>query len=150
MSPKPKVKDSYNNNNEESYNGNTFATLGNVGKLDKKLLKEIIQDKGSPKVLEKKIFKSRNINKNSEIERSPKLINHSFDAPLTYKKKIIKRYSNIPKKKKNQYKMQRTKTEDKLKPLMREDLNSSCVRIRPGRVLGRPRTRPRTLLETTF
>ena len=117
MSPKPKMKDSYNNNNnEESYNGNTFATLGNVGKLDKKLLKEIIYDKGSPRVLEKKIFKSRNINKNSEIERSPKLINHSFDAPLTYKKKIIKRYSNIPKKKKTQYKMQRTKTEDKLMP----------------------------------
>ena len=73
--------------------GKTYNNFNNIGKLDKRLLKEIIYDNGKPLLLEKKINKS-NIN-NYEEENSPRLLNHSFDAPLTYKKKIIKRFPNM-------------------------------------------------------
>ena len=97
----------YHNDNFEK----TFNNFGSKGKLDKRLLKEIIYDKGSPRI--KKNIKKRNII--DYEENSPRLINHSFDAPRTYQKKIIKRLSNdIIKKKKSDFKNHRVKTEDKL------------------------------------
>ena len=74
--------------------GKTCFNFSNKGKLDKRLLKEIIYDNGKPILFEKKISKAT-IN-NYEEEKSPRLLNHSFDAPLTYKKKIIKRFANMP------------------------------------------------------
>ena len=80
----------------------TSNNFNNKGKLDKRLLKEIIYDNGKPIVFEKKISKE-SIN-NYEEEYSSIFLNHSFDAPITYKKKIIKRFKNMPfinKKKEN-------------------------------------------------
>ena len=86
--------------------------LGNKGKLDKKLLKEIIDENRSPRILEKEINQKY---LNAYEENSPRKINHSFDAPLTYQKKIIKNSNNLQiKKKKSEFKNQRVNTEDKI------------------------------------
>ena len=77
-----------------------------MGKLDKKLLKEIIDDKESPRIENE--IRGRN---HYDYDNSPRILDHSFDVPQTYKKKIIKGRLNITKGKKNIDK--RNKTEDK-------------------------------------
>ena len=109
----------YHNNNFEK----TFYNFANKGKLDKRLLKEIIYDKGSPRIQKK--LKTRNI---IDYEENS-LINHSFDAPRTYQKKIIKRFENDKiKKKKNDFINQRVKSEDKLiSPISHYNNRNNCI-----------------------
>ena len=88
---------------------NKKNNFGNMGKLDKKLLKEIIDENDSPRIYEKNI-RGRN---NYDYDNSPRILNHSFDVPYTYRKKIIKGHPNIIKKKNNiPKKNKRSKTED--------------------------------------
>ena len=102
---KSKKEEDDNDNSGKNYNnyGKKYNNFGNKGRLDKRLLKEIIDDKGNQKLFEKKLNKSNDYKKNSI-----KLKNHSFEAPITYKKKIIKNQ-------KAEFKEKRVKTEDKLK-----------------------------------
>ena len=92
----------------EIKNYNHERTYDNISKLNKNLLKGIIISKSSENIIRKrKINKNLNKNKNYPIKK-----NYSFDAPLTYKKKIIKKNSYIlTKNKKSGF--QRMKSDDK-------------------------------------
>jgi len=63
-------------------------TYDNIGKLDKVLLKEKINNKSSENIIHKRkinnnLNKNKNKNKNYPIKK-----NYSFYAPSTYKKKL--------------------------------------------------------------
>ena len=89
---------------------NHERTYDNIGKLDKGLLKEKINNKSSENIIHKRKI-NNNLNKNKN-KNYPIKKNYSFDAPSTYKKKIIKKNSYIlTKNKKSGF--QRMKSDDR-------------------------------------
>jgi len=96
--------------NHKIKNYNHERTYDNIDKLNKGLLKEIINENSSKDILIKRKI-NKNINKNKN-KNYPIKKNYSFDAPSTYKKKIIKKNSYIlTKNKKSGF--QRMKSDDK-------------------------------------